>query len=737
MRAVRYVPTGLLGLAALALVAALLLRHDVLRRHGAALEAAVVYRPPGSVQVFARDGSLLDTHWQERRFWVALTDLPPHVSAAVVAAEDRRFFAHGGVDLLGVLRAIVANAMGGRVVQGGSTLTQQLVKNHVVGDARTLGRKVDEAILALELERRLPKDRILELYLNDVYLGARNHGVEAAARDVFGVSAADLSPAQAATLATAIPAPSRLEPRRDPTRTRTRRDRVLRAMAADGHLDDAALREALATPLRMRRTGQGTAATGHGAAYATVVRRQLERTLGDAPFAEGMQVQTALEPTIQAVAQAAVADAAAAVEARQGRYAIRTHLATADARDAFLARAPDLSPGDCFDALLTGRSTLATAPDRTWTLAPGERAHRVRQRDREEGPSAPFGAVARRHDVVRVCAVDDRTVRLDDRPWVQGAAVVIEHATGEVVALVGGVTPELEGFVRATQARRQPGSTFKTVVLATAIEAGWSQTSVVRDAPIALPAGDGTVWRPTNAGGYRGPVALRTALAASLNTVAVRLTRELGAGTVVDTARRMGVRTPIRPVPSVALGAAEVTPLDLAVATATIANGGMAREARFIRRVDDREGVVLGAAGGPVRVGTEALARLPGRVARALSAGTAFEVADAMAAVVAEGTGRAASRPDRWRAGKTGTTSGATDTWFTGFTPRYTITVWIGADEGGSLGAGESGARTALPAWIAIADAVPSAPDEVLRMPEGARWIRWNGRRIAQRRPGF
>jgi penicillin-binding protein 1A len=629
-----------LGLVIVAGVVALLWFHvEIVPEIDARLMHLRDYRPPTQVRVLDREGKELDAFHVERREWVPIEELPDWIGLAVVAAEDRRFFEHPGLDLLGTARAALANARAGTIREGGSTLTQQLIKNLVVGDEKSYERKLREAAYALRLEHLMSKDEILELYLNYVYLGSGNYGVEAASQDYFGVSARQLDAGQAALLAGLIPSPSRYSPRRNPETAGERRQLVLSSMVEMDHLNGVeagALARAEVAPPR-----GGRAREDGGAAYRTAVRREVRRLLGsELPYVHGLVIHTAHDAELQATVDEAVT---AAVEA-------------------------------------------------------------VRQRQARRGDGA-------------------------DPARVQGAVVVIENRSGAVVAMSGGLGMELEGFNRATQARRQPGSSFKPYVYAAALEGGRTQLSTVVDAPLSLPAGGGKTWSPRNyGGGYSGQLPMHRALARSVNTVAVRLALESSPEAVGDVARRLGVASPIRDDLTIALGSSEVTVLDQAVAYSALARMGEARAPVFIERLVDVHGDEVGRAGTPVELGGGEIAVLPGAGAQTMDPAVAYQVIDMLRGVIRSGTARKAHDPDLDRAGKTGTTSDFIDAWFVGCTPGHTIAVWVGADDRTSLGAGETGGRAALPAWITIADALvaPGArfpiPDDVLLVRDGNRW---------------
>jgi len=696
------------------------------------IEGLRTFRPLTTCQVVAEDGTQIDEFYVERRFWVPLDEMAPVAWQAVLAAEDRRFFDHPGVDLLGIARAMVVNIAAGRIEEGGSTLTQQVVKNLVVGSERSYRRKALEALLAWRLETQLSKEQILELYVNMVYLGAGNYGLEAAAQDYFGLSSAELDPGQAALLAGLIPAPSRYAPRRNPETARVRRDLVLGAMVEEGFVTDEQAEQLRSAPLETTR--QRAARSEVGTAYITAVRREVRRLFGDElPVRHGLMVWTAYDARLQAVAEEAIETAAAAVEERQGMDGPLRTLDEAGvvaflergeglSRDPMSGRSVLPSPGNCFPVVLgSSPREPVRAGGLELELVSADWQRPVRSRDPEVA-SKSLSALRPRGQVWSACLQDDGKLELDRSPWVQGVAVIIENATGRIVAMTGGREMALEGFNRATQARRQPGSSFKPYVYAAALLHGRRIDDIVVDGPIALPAGGGKTWSPKNYdGGYAGSVSLKTAMARSLNTVAVRLTMETGPEAVAEIARAMGVRTPLRTDLTISLGSSEVTPMDQAVGMATIARMGVSTEAHMLLEVQNTEGLTEGRAGGPVVIDGREVARLPGGPGtRVLPGGLAYTLVQMLGAVVQEGTARRARRPDQPRIGKTGTASSFTDAWFVGATPTHSIAVWIGTDGMLPLGPSETGGRAALPVFTAIADQLPVGPHLVFPLPDDA-----------------
>jgi penicillin-binding protein 1A len=652
------------------------------------------WRPPTACQIVDRDGKLLDTFWVERRFPAEHDKLPPHVWQAFIASEDGSFFEHPGVDAMGILRALVVNYKAGQTVQGGSTLTQQVVKNTLLTPERSLRRKIKEAVLALRLERELSKQQILALYLDLVYLGSGNYGVEAAARDYFGVHAHELDVAQAALLAGLVPAPSRMSPRFDRTEALRRRSLVIRRMVDEGYLDAV---DAIAwddAPLRLATPQRGP--KGPRAGYLTAARRDIRASFGPGAATSGLRVTVPLEPEVQAAAEIAAKEAIEAHLERNGPRVLR-------------GRAAELPPDPeepCFTAQLDLRQRQVRTATRSWPF--DGRLLDSRVHDDRTGAIGNLRGLVRGGELIGVCEVDG-AITLDARPWAESSVVVIEHATGQVVALAGGNDSELEGFVRGLQARRQPGSSFKAYVYAQALIDGLTPVDTVVDSPISMPGGNGKMWSPKNyGGGYAGSMSLTRALASSSNTVAVRLTLKSGTKTVADLARRMGISTPLRTDPTIALGSSEVTPLDQASAYATIGRLGRYLPPTWIASASSADGTDLT----PRREGEQVLPE-----------GVAYELIQMLQAVVRSGTGRAADVDGLEIAGKTGTTNDNIDAWFVGLTPRYTIAVWVGTDATYSLGAKETGGRAAAPAFKKVAESLPEGParfpvpDDVVLIP--------------------
>ncbi len=713
-------------------------KTEVLATLPTSLGPATEFRVPCSVQVFDTAGGRVDQFYLERRVWVPRDELPDYVWQAFIASEDRRFFEHEGVDPQSILRALIVNLMGGGTSQGGSTITQQLVKNLLIGKERSYRRKLREAVLAYRLERELSKLQLIEMYVNYIALGNGNYGVEAAAQDYFGVSARELDPGQAALLAGLVPAPSRYSPRHNPALAANRREIVLKLMVGQGYLSAADASRHLVDPVVVPRASGVPEA---GAAYLTEVRREVRRLFGnDMPFLEGMQVFTPYDPTVQRITEQAVNEGLKALEARQGARGPTRNIAEAE-RAAWLARGDKLAidvdtrtfrpplPRECFAALADDAEGALSAGPYSFRLSAADLDSQVRRARKgqgdKSGPAAerprPLREVLRRGDVLEVCLNEAGEVQRKVRPWAESAAVVIENATGHVIALTGGYDVGLEGFIRATQARRQPGSSFKPVVYASAVLAGKRQTDIMVDAPFSIAGTNGLPWAPKNYDGkYHGSIPLRTAMALSLNTVAVRLAVEVGIDKVVALARALGVQSPLRNDLTVALGSSEITPMDITMMYSSIARGGVRVGPVWLERVLDRKGNELAAEGKRVSIGGEERLMPGGPGERVMDAASAYVTIDMMRNVFTNGTAKKGVREGMDFAGKTGTTSNFVDAWFVGYSPRYTVAVWVGTDGQSSIGEKETGGKAALPVWSRVMEVLPNVAGERFPVPDGA-----------------
>jgi penicillin-binding protein 1A len=663
-----------------------------------------VYQPPQVTRVLARDGSLLAEIFTQRRTVVPLASLPPHVKLAVLAAEDAGFYEHEGLNYLGIARAFLVNVRAGATRQGGSTITQQVVKNLLLGtQERTLSRKIREALLARRVEQELTKDEILEIYLNHIYLGRGRYGIEEAARDDFGKGARDLTIAEAALIAGRIANPREYSPRSSMVLALSRRAYVLGQMHAKGFLDDADWKAADAEPVRLAAPVEPSSELAPEAVEMAIA--MLDRVEPAQARLGGFTITTSIDASLQAAARKAVRDGLAAYDRRHGLQGpLRAPATTAERKGKAQLPRDGLVPftGDpVFEQHRVLVGTVAGVDDAagTFDVRVGNALGTVRVADYPRydvagiAPSelAPIGARVRVSLLGPVPApgtpgAPKVPLRLERGP--EGALVALDVRTRQILALVGSYEGAAGSLDRATQSRRQPGSTFKPIVYSYAIHSRrFTPATLVDPSPDTFEGG----YKPTNFEGWQGrdPLRLREALASSVNVVAVRVLREVGPANVVDWARSLGIQSPMKPDLSLALGSYELRPIELAGAYATFAAGGVYQAPRLVLRITGSDGrdVPLPDAPPPRRVMDEA---------------EAYVTTSMLTSVIDHGTGARAKVLGRPLAGKTGTSNGPKDTWFAGYSTDVAAVTWVGYDDGRPLGGAEQGAVTALPAWIAF-----------------------------------
>ncbi len=678
-------------------------------------EQLISYQPPAATRVLAADGTLLGELFTERRYPVPLARVPKHVRLAFLAAEDAGFYSHRGVDPIAVTRAAIVNFQRSGVEQGGSTITQQLVKMLLLSPERSWERKAKELYLAVRLESASSKDEILRLYLNQVYLGRGAYGIQAGAKRFFDVDVEALSVAQAALLAGVVQAPGRYDPARRPDEARARQRWVLERMLVEGFVTADEYADAVNETITLAPR-RPAATQARAPWYLDHVRRILERYYGGAAAQLGLTVHTAVDLGMQQAAEDTMRQGLRDLAARQPfRGALRRLPETEVVAWAEGAAPPCRADGRC-EAVVTkvrqsGLSVQtadgpAVLP--SWTLTwRGE----------------TLGVWRFRRGDVLLLQRTDGGLTLDDDPVVEGAMAVLEPSTGYVKALVGGYDYERSQFNRATQAKRQPGSAFKPLLYAAALDHGFTPASRILDAPVSFGSGRGR-WSPQNYGGkYYGRTSLREALTRSLNTVSVRLLDKVGVMPMIDYLGRFGLHDEdLQPNLSLALGTAEVTLLDLVRAYGVFAAGGQRVEPIFITRVENIAGEEV-----PFP-GTHGELRFP-----AMDPAIAYVMTNMLESVVTKGTGRRAAVLGRPTAGKTGTTNDAKDAWFIGYTPELLAGVWVGFDDSTPLGDKETGGRAATPIWtdfmqIALAD----QPMNDFAIPEGVSFVDvepWSGLR--------
>jgi penicillin-binding protein 1A len=694
------------------------------------------YRPPTATRVYAWDGTLIGEFSRERRIYVPYNQIPPKVAEAFLAAEDHNFFKHGGIDVGGLVRAMgrdVLNLARGRRFEGGSTITQQVAKNVLLGNEATIGRKLKEAILARRLEQTLTKEQILGLYLNEIWLGYRSYGVGAAAYNYFGKSLQDLDLAQMAYLAALPKGPDNYQPIRNKARAIERRNWIIDQMVELGWATPAEAAVAKREDLKVQQAPQ-RAHYRDADYFVEEVRRQGLVTIGSKLSEGGYYIRTTLDPRLQTIAREALMDGLEKYDHRHGWRGAWGHVdpvpgweqaaksvSPPSERRKWRQAVVDSTEGGVRLLLAGGGHGTLAAEDVAWARA---------------------GKGLQRGDLVFV-EDDGGAWRLKQIPAVNGAVVVVEPHTGRVLALVGGYSFSLSKFNRATQAERQPGSAFKPFVYATALENGFTPASKVTDAPISLPgAQPGEVWSPHNyeSDRFYGPLNLRRGLELSLNTMTVRMALAVGMRKIRDTAIRAGVVDDMSPVLSMALGAAEVTPLRLTGAYAAFLNDGRRIEPHLIEMVQDREGKTAWRAdtrdcpGCKQPYGGQDPPVLQPLGKPVFDPITAYQLTSMMQGVVAHGTAYAAHILGPEYGGKTGTTNDFRSAWFVGFNPQMIVGVFVGFDDNRSLGPHETGAQAAVPIFIDFMQHAMAGrdPGEFIA-PKDAKFAYVNGEREAFR----
>ena len=653
--------------------------------------------------LYTDQGEPFHAFFEERRILVPLARIPAHLIQAVLAVEDAQFYEHRGVSPRAIVRALVANVFAGRKAQGGSTITQQLARRLFLTPEKSFARKIREGLLALEIESHYSKERILELYLNEMYFGHGAYGVEAAAQTYFQKSVGDLSLAEAAMLAGLPSAPNRFSPIVDPQRARRRRDHVLTQMVDRQFITRDQAAAATLTPFDETRFTRATTVAPY---FVEHVRQHLEKTYGAyALYNSGLKVYTTLNPTLQRAAEEALVGGLRTLEKRRGYRRVGRSEATRGRIGLYTPKRGEVLSGAV-------RKVNSTSLDVQVGRFRGEIPFRTIKWTRLADPAAAFteGGSVRVH----VLSVDEanKTVglALEQDPELEGAFLALNPRDGSIQAMIGGYDFERSKFNRATQAKRQPGSAFKPVIYAAAFDNGFTPSTIIDDSPISFETtidGEEVEWAPQNFDRqFHGPTTLRRALENSVNVVAVKLLDVVGVGRAIEMARQLGFRSPLRRELALALGVSEVTPLELVSAFGVFANGGVRAEPFAIRAVGDSQGHILEQHAPDLR--------------QVMRPEAAFVMVNVMKGVIQRGTGVRAKVLQRPLAGKTGTSADATDVWFVGGTPSLVAGIWLGYDLKRSLGPVETGSRLALPIWIAfMKKALAGTEPQDCQEPEG------------------
>ncbi len=683
------------------------------------LDVLTDYRPKMPLRIMTADGHLIGEFGEERRAVVRIQDVPEVMKQAIMAAEDERFYQHGGVDTLGVLRAAYANFIGGGKRQGASTITMQVARNFFLSSEKTLTRKMYEALLSFKIEHNLSKDQIFELYINQIFLGQRAYGFAAASQIYFGKPLSQISIAEAAMLAGLPKAPSAFNPVVNPKRARIRQEYVLKRMRDLGFITEEQFNTAMNETLVVRRDA-GQYST-HAEYVAEMARQITAERFPQDVYSAGLQVITTIQKDEQEAAYQALRKGVLDYDRRQGYRGAESFIDLKqmgedqeESLDVALQEFPaieNLIPAVILEASPRQIKTYMRGGE-TLTLSGDALKFASRMLD----DKAPVTKKLRRGAVIRL-SKDDKGWRIAQLPEVEAAFVSAHPKDGAIRALVGGFDFNHNMFNHVTQAWRQPGSSFKPFIYSAALEKGFSPGSIVLDEPVTVSAAQtgSQAWQPKNYDGkYEGPMKLRTALTKSKNMVSIRLLQAIGPAYAQDYITRFGFdaeRHP--PYLTMALGAGSVTPWQMAAAYAVFANGGYRVNPYIVKEIRDQHGRVLAQAT-PAQAGDETL--------RSIDPRNAYLMYSMMRDVTIYGTaGRASAALKRQDlAGKTGTTNDHMDAWFCGFQKTVVGCAWVGFDQPKSLGNRETGGFTALPIWIAyMQEALRGVPVEQIPQPEG------------------
>ncbi|KAB0573226.1 penicillin-binding protein 1A [Brucella pituitosa] len=722
-------------------------------------EVLAKYEPPVMTRVHASDGSLMSEFARERRMYLPIQAVPNRVKAAFISAEDKTFYEHHGLDFGGLARAVLTNVknMGsGRRPVGASTITQQVAKNFLLSSNQTYDRKIKEAILAMRIEQAYSKDRILELYLNEIFFGLGAYGIASAALTYFDKSVGELSIAETAYLAALPKGPNNYHPFRFPDRAIERRNWVIDRMAENGYITTQESEEAKKEPLGVK-TRTATHYLFASEYFSEEVRRQIIQKYGvDALYEGGLSVRTTLNPTMQVEARKSLQAALLRYdEARGWRGPLKHAELGGDWATAFgdLQAYPDVPEWQLAVVLnvsaagadiglqpeVEGSGSRSKERTRAFIAADDMKwAMRVTNIGGKRGSAKSPEGVLNTGDIVYVSKVGDgdSRFRLQQPPKLQGALVAMDPHTGRVLSMVGGFSFGESEFNRATQAYRQPGSSFKPFVYAAALDNGYTPASVVLDGPLEVNQGGALgVWAPKNySGKFSGPSTLRYGIEQSRNVMTVRLAQDMGMKTVAEYAERFGIYDKMLPVLSMALGAGETTVLRMVTAYSVIANGGQSITPSMIDRIQDRYGKTVFKHDARQCEGCNAQQwsnqeepTLIDNRDQVLDPMTAYQITSMMEGVVQRGTAQLLKSLDRPLAGKTGTTNDEKDAWFVGFTPDLVVGVFMGYDTPTPLGRGGTGGGLAAPVFKEfMGQALAGTPKVDFRVPEGMTLIAIN-----------
>jgi penicillin-binding protein 1A len=677
------------------------------------------YTPETGTKIFADDDVLIGELKVEKGIFRSINQMPQHMINAVIAVEDSRFWKHKGLDYIAIGRALIKDIMSGGLKEGGSTITQQLAKVMFLTPEKTFKRKLREAILAFKIEKNLTKEEILSLYLNKIYFGHGAYGVEMASRIYFGKSVQDISLSEAAMLAGLIRAPVNYSPFTNLAKTKERQLIVLSRMEEVGFIKKSEKEKALKKPIYLSSLRKGVEANNY---FIDYVRKYLVAKYGEEAVYKGnLNVYTTLDRNAQLMASESLQQGLKDLDKRRGWRGPIDHKdidVEKEIKNKEVLTPLVINPGEISTGLVLSvskREALIKTRGLIGTLSLQDAQWAENILDEKSGKTKILKKFALTHilkpgDIIKVGikSVKKEQIQftLEQEPVVEGAVVAIEPNTGFLRALVGGYDFVKSDYNRAVYAKRQPGSAFKPIIYAAALDHGYTPASIIVDEPVTYPGGPGGTWKPQNYDHeYHGPTRLREALTYSRNVVTVKLVESIGVNTVIEFARMLGIQGTMPEDLTIALGSLTVTPLQLALCYSIFANTGMQIEPIAIKYITDEQGRIL-ESNEPEGV-------------EVLSPQTAFLITSMMEDVVQEGTGWRAKALGRPVAGKTGTTNEYRDAWFVGYTPHLVSVVWVGLDNMKTLGSQETGARAASPIWVSFMSNVIKDEPEAFPQPEG------------------
>lgn len=684
------------------------------------LEEIKEYRPSEGTKIYADDDVMIGELKAEKGIFVPIGKIPDHMINSVIAVEDSRFWRHKGIDYLAIGRAIIKDILYVGLKEGGSTITQQLAKVMFLTPEKTLKRKLREAVLAIKIEKDLEKKEILELYLNKIYFGHGAYGVEMASRIYFGKSIRDITLSEASLIAGLIKAPTFYSPFNDLAKAKERQRIVLNRLEEEGYIKRSEKEQAMKQPITLSSMRKGMEANNY---FIDYIKKYLEERFGIEKVYKGnLRVYTTLDRNAQTAASRAVQQGLRELDKRRGWRGpveqkkdvdIEKELKTKELTSVVVTNPGDISNGLVLkvsprEAIIKTRGIIGrlAVEDARWAakvIDPGKRSSQVLK-------DFTLSKILKPGDIVKVSIKSIRgsnvQLALEQEPEVEGALVSLEQDTGFIRAMIGGYDFVRSDYNRVIYAKRQPGSAFKPIIYAAALEKGFTPASIIMDEPVTYPGGPGGKWSPANADHkFYGPTTLREALTYSRNVVTVKLVDAVGINHIMDFARRIGIEGDMPRDLTLALGSLSVTPLDLALCYSVFANSGMKIKPIAIKHITDSRGRIL-ESNEPEAV-------------EAISPQTAFLTTSLMEDVVKNGTGWRAKALGRPVAGKTGTTNEYRDAWFVGYTTNLVSAVWVGFDDTRPLGSQETGARAASPVWVFYMKSYSSGDPEEFPVPEG------------------